>query len=156
MGVLIIHDHADGGDGGSGESPTIHSNSSRPPRITLAPEDNVTISTAHPHALTMLVGYDRGNPLCTLVWRKDGEIITSRRNPRVSVMSSGGISIRSVRSSDRGLYTVTVSNAVGSDSASFRLFTNCKCWFNSIQWRLRWCGVIYICPCSYQSYWKWI
>lgn len=114
-------------NGGSGESPTLDPNSSRSPRITVAPEDNVTIPTDHPHALTMLVGYDRGNPLCTLVWRKDGEIITSRRNPRVNVMSNGGISIRSVRSSDRGLYTVTVSNAVGSDSASFKLFTNCKC-----------------------------
>lgn len=123
-----MHADRDGvSDGGSGESPTPDPNASRPPRITVTPEDNVTIPTAHPHALTMLVGYDRGNPPCTLVWRKDGEIITSRRNPRVNVMSSGGISIRSVRSSDRGLYTVTVSNAVGSDSASFKLFTNCKC-----------------------------
>lgn len=110
----------------SGESPTLHPDSNHSPRITMAPEDNVTVSTAHPHALTMLVGYDKGNPLGTLVWRKDGEIITPRRNPRVSVMTTGGISIRSVQATDRGLYTVTVSNSIGSDSASFKLFTNCK------------------------------
>ena len=119
-------------DGGSGESPTLDPNSNRPPRITI-PEDNVTVPTALPHRLTMLVDYDKGYPLSTLVWRKDGEIITSRRNPRVSVMSNGGITIRSVKSSDRGLYTITVSNAVGSDSASFKLFTKCKCRVSLIQ-----------------------
>lgn len=111
---------------GSNDS-TVEPTSFRPPRITLAPEDNVTVPTAQSHRLTMLVRYDRGFPLSTFVWRKDGEIITSRNNPRMSVMSNGGISIRSVKSSDRGLYTITVSNTAGSDSASFKLFTECKC-----------------------------
>ena len=113
--------------GGSGDLPTTDPTATRPPRITMAPEDNVTIATAEPHRLTMVVGYDRGFPLSTLVWRKDGEIINPRENPRVTVMSTGGLSIRSVNSSDRGLYTITVSNTVGSDNASFKLFTKCKC-----------------------------
>ena len=114
-------------DGGSGDSPTTEPSFTRPPIITIAPEENVTVPTAQPHRLTVIIGYDRGFPLSTLTWRKDGEIITSRTNPRVSVMSNGGISIGSVKSSDRGLYTITVSNTVGSDSASFKLYTKCKC-----------------------------
>ena len=113
-------------DGGSGDPPTMEPPSTRPPRITLAPEENITVPTAHPHRITMLVRYDRGFPLSTLVWRKDGEIITSSTNPRLNIMSSGGVTIRSVTPSDRGLYTITVSNTVGSDSASFKLFTKCK------------------------------
>ena len=112
-------------DGGGEDSPTTEPTGTRPPRITLAPEDNVTVSTNEP--LTMTVGYDRGFPLSTPVWRKDGEIITSRKNPRMTVMTNGGISIRSVKSSDRGLYTITISNTVGSDNASFKLFIKCKC-----------------------------
>ena len=108
----------------------------RPPKITLVPEENVTVPTAHPHRLTMVISYDRGFPMGTLIWRKDGEIITTRNNHRLTVMSNGGISMRNVKPSDRGLYTVTVTNTEGSDSASFKLFTKCKCPVKCHHWQL--------------------
>ena len=54
-------------------------------------------------------------------------VISSRTDPRVSVLRSGGLTIRNVRSSDNGLYSVTVMNRIGTETANFIVLVRSKC-----------------------------
>ena len=59
----------------------------------------------------------------TYTWTKDGVQFTSGSNVAVTATS---ISIASAVCSDNGLYDVTATNPLGSDSVSFRLAVLCK------------------------------
>lgn len=56
-----------------------------------------------------------------------GAVISSRTDPRVTVLGSGGLTIRNVRASDGGLYTVTASNRAGSVTEAFQVVVNGWC-----------------------------
>ena len=95
-----------------------------PPTILTRPDDpNIFLDISETNRFTIIITHTFG---ATVEWRKDGEIINSLTDPRVTILLAGGISIRNVRLSDRGSYTVTVSNNVGSDRVSFNLILLCK------------------------------
>ena len=60
-------------------------------------------------------------------WKHNGRLISSRTDPRVTILSRGGLAIRDIKPSDRGLYTVTLSNQFRSRSENFMVFIDCKC-----------------------------
>ena len=68
--------------------------------------------------------YDVGSPRGFLVWRFNGSVISSRTDPRVTVLEGGGLTIRNISSSDAGQYNVTVANGLGSESRLFTVFVS--------------------------------
>ena len=72
------------------------------------------------------ITHDPGNPRAQLTWEHNGVLISSRTDPRVSILSGGGLTIRNVRASDRGLYTVTVTNRIGNETENFRVLIECE------------------------------
>ena len=121
---------------GSGESDTESSGtpptsdptaSDRPPRlIVFEANQTILLDTATTSRLLINVTYDPGSPQGLLVWRHNGVVISSRTDPRVSVLTNGGLTIRSVRPSDRGEYSVMVLNRAGNSSANFTVLTKRK------------------------------
>lgn len=109
---------------GSGALPTTDSTPvERAPSITVFQSNRtILVDTAITTRLFINVTHDSGSPQGLLVWQHNRFIISSRTDPRVNVLSSGGLTIRNVRDSDRGLYTVTVSNRLGAVSANFTVF----------------------------------
>ena len=96
-----------------------------PPRIITLSDQNITVNIAT--RLFINISYDVGNPQGFLVWRFNERIISSRTDPRVTMLGGGGLTIRDVTPSDGGQYTVTVTNEVGSDSRLFNvLVEQCK------------------------------
>ena len=59
----------------------------------------------------------------TYTWTKNGVPFTSSSNVAITATS---LSITSAECSDNGLYSVTATNPLGSDSVSFRLTVLCK------------------------------
>lgn len=115
-------------DNGSGTTPTADPTSSeRPPRlIVFEVNQTILLDAATTSRLLINVTYDPGSPQGLLVWRHNGVVISSRTDPRVSVLSNGGLTIRSVRPSDRGVYSVFVLNRLGNSSADFTVLIKCE------------------------------
>ena len=72
----------------------------------------------------------RGSPPDTFTWRKDGGSILQSITNQVTYTSTSAVfradySIDSVTTSDSGTYTCTVTNPIGSDSATITVFI-CK------------------------------
>ncbi len=98
------------------------------PSISI-PQPNLTtilINTTATSRLLINISYNPGNPPGLLTWRKNGRIVSSRTDPRVNILSGGGISVRSVVPSDRGHYMVTASNRLGNQSEVFLVFVTCE------------------------------
>lgn len=96
------------------------------PRLNVfEPNRSILIDTATSR-LFINVSYNPGHPEGFLVWKHNYVVISSRTDPRVTVLSGGGLTIRNLRPSDRGVYTVMVSNRLGSGSANFTVFIQCK------------------------------
>ena len=102
-----------GSDFGSGMSL-----GSIPPSI-LSPSQSITAIVGA--ILFINLQYDSGNPRGFLVWRFNGDIISNRTDPRVTILREGGLIIRDVVPEDEGTYNVTVANEVGSDSRIFNV-----------------------------------
>ena len=121
-----------GGGSGSGALPLTTAppptvNPVVPPRlVVLETNRNIWFDNTNNTHLFINVTYDPGNPRGLLQWRRNGVRLSSRMDPRVTILSQGGLSIRSVRPSDRGLYTVSASNSIGTSSESFSIFIRCK------------------------------
>jgi hypothetical protein len=76
-----------------------------------------------------------GKPLPTVVWRKDGKILTVEADNRVSTTNAGNVTyaiasleITHLRNTDDGSYSCVVSNIVTNNviSNSGHLIVNCK------------------------------
>lgn len=113
-------------ENGSGEIPTTESYD-RLPTITSGSSHVLFINpTVNNMRLFIRVTYDAGSPPGFLVWRHNGSVISSRTNPRVSILSGGGLTVRNAKFSDSGMYNVTVSNRLGQSIENFRVLFRCK------------------------------
>lgn len=61
------------------------------------------------------------------IWTKNGKPLTGSSG---TMLTATSITIASADCSDNGVYNVTATNQVGSDSISFRLTVLCKYKFN--------------------------
>jgi len=72
----------------------------------------------------------RGSPPDTFTWMKDGSPVTSSRTLKaINYNSTNAVfrsdyTIKSVTTSDNGLYTCTVTNPIGSDSQTIKITVN--------------------------------
>ena len=88
----------------------------------------MTINVGDP---LMLSCTSRGSPPDTFIWRKDnGSVLKSNTTPVAYNASSAvfraDFSIASVNTSDNGTYTCTVTNPIGSDSATITVIVISK------------------------------
>ena len=90
----------------------------------------VTVAGGSPLTLSCT---SQGSPPDTFTWRKDsGSILQSTSITAVtydddSAVFRGDYSIDSVTASDIGTYTCTVTNPIGSDSATITVHVTGKC-----------------------------
>ena len=115
---------------GSGAPPTSTDptpNEKPPSLIIFEHNQTIFINTVTTSRIFINVTYEPRTPRGILVWRHEGAIISSRTDPRVRILSNGGLTIRSIRPTDSGLYTVEVSNRVGTESANFTVHLQCEC-----------------------------
>ena len=59
-----------------------------------------------------------------LLWTHNGVVI--RRNPRATLLRNGSLIINNIKLSDNGSYTLIASNALGCESITFNVFTECE------------------------------
>ena len=128
---LLMGSGSGSGSGlGSGAPPTPTDptpNEEPPSLVIFEPNRTISVNTVTTSRIFINVTYEPGTPRGLLVWRHEGAIISSRTDSRVSILSNGGLKIRSIRPEDRGLYTVEVSNRVGIESANFTIRLECEC-----------------------------
>ena len=96
------------------------------PSITNKPANPVTIINSGATA-TITVNYHPGNPLATVQWSKDGQLISTSSNPRISAAPNSTIlTLTNIDASIRGRYLVNVSNIGGSDTFEYNVKAVCK------------------------------
>lgn len=61
-----------------------------------------------------------------LLWRHNGVVINQRRNPRATILRNGSLIVNNIKLSDNGSYTLIASNALGCESVTFNVFTECE------------------------------
>lgn len=98
----------------------------RPPVLISHNSNFLLINPATSARFFVNVTFDAGSPPGLLMWRHNGSIISSRTDPRVTILARGGLTIRNVKFSDSGMYTVTVSNRVGERSINYSVAFQCK------------------------------
>ncbi|XP_035391356.1 roundabout homolog 1-like [Electrophorus electricus] len=86
--------------------------SDRPPPVIRQGPENRTASVDSTVLLSCLA---TGTPLPTLLWRKDGMLV-STHDSRVSQLDGGGLQIRYAKLEDSGLYTCVASSPSGEAS----------------------------------------
>ena len=90
----------------------------------------VTVANGSPLTLSCT---SRGSPPDTFTWRKDGgsilqsTSITAVDHTSTSAVFRADYSIDSATASDIGTYTCTVTNSIGSDSATITVIVTGKC-----------------------------
>ena len=67
---------------------------------------------------------DYGSPRANISWLRNG--IKLNRNERVDILDNGSLVMRSVVASDRGVYTIEVSNFFGTVSDTVDVTVNCE------------------------------
>ena len=66
-----------------------------------------------------------GLPSPMVQFMKDGDVLSSSSDPRVTI-SNTGLTITNVDRTDRGDYSIIASNSAGEDTFSRRLLVQCK------------------------------
>ena len=100
------------------------------PVIDTPSSSTLTIPAGYPHTLSCT---SQGSPPDTFTWRKDNDpivpqftSITAVNHTSTSAVFRADYSIDSVTTSDNGTYTCTVTNPIGSDSATITVVVICK------------------------------
>ena len=100
------------------------------PVIDTPSSSTLTIPAGYPHTLSCT---SRGSTPDTFTWRKDSDptelqstSITAVDHTSTSAVFCADYSIDSVTTSDSGTYTCTVTNPIGSDSATITIAVICK------------------------------
>ncbi|XP_030647958.1 roundabout homolog 1 [Chanos chanos] len=86
--------------------------SDRPPPVIRQGPENQTVAV---DGTVVLNCQATGNPTPTVLWRKDG-VIVSTHDSRISQMDNGALQIRYAKLGDTGMYTCTASNPSGEAS----------------------------------------
>ena len=88
------------------------------PRFTIKPND-LDLKIGNTVAISCAFN---GQPAPSIIWRKDGEVVTSDKRQKVtSCATSSVLEISSLEHEDKGVYSCYVTNQLGSDSASMTL-----------------------------------
>ena len=96
------------------------------PNIPNKPANPVTVINSGATA-TITVNYNPGNPLATVQWSKDGQLINSSSEPHISAAPNSTILMLTNNNSNiRGRYLVNVSNIGGSDTFEYNVKAVCK------------------------------
>ncbi len=101
----------------------------QPPHFTRQPLANFYLinPVSSDRRLFISVAVNYGRPVGHLSWTHNGSVVSSRTDPRVSILTSGSLTIRNVQFSDAGLYQLMVSNRAGNLSYDFTVRSQCKC-----------------------------
>ena len=88
------------------------------PRFTIKPND-LDLKTGNTATISCAFN---GQPAPSIVWRKDGELITSDNRRKItSCGTSSVLEVTSLEHEDKGVYSCYATNQLGSDSASMTL-----------------------------------
>ena len=88
------------------------------PQFTIKPND---LDLKTDNTATISCAFN-GQPAPSIVWRKDGELITSNKRRKItSCGTSSVLEVISLEHEDKGVYSCFATNQLGSDSASMTL-----------------------------------
>ena len=96
-----------------------------PPTISSSPDVNSVAAVNTDHMIQC--GFE-GVPTPTVVWTRDGNILTNGSNNITVAIgdSSSTLTISTLAANDAGRYTCMVSNLLGTDMASSALLVQCE------------------------------
>ena len=113
-----------------------HSHPPDVPKITKKP-DNPDIVINSGATETITVNYNPGNPLSTVQWSKDGQLINGSSDSRISIApNSTSLTLTNNDPSIRGRYLVNVSNIGGSDTFEYNVKAVCKSFVKYVTHRI--------------------
>ncbi|KAM6933834.1 roundabout homolog 1 isoform 6-T6 [Xenentodon cancila] len=101
--------------------------SDRPPPVIRQGPTNQTVAVDGTVVLNCVTS---GNPTPTILWRKDG-VLVSTHDSRVKLLDTGGLQIRYAKLSDTGTYTCIASTPSGE--ASWKAFLEVQEFGNPVQ-----------------------